>query len=154
MSYDAFAADKDSFYCYSEVRGLARAIKGPQGQWKKVVACNRELLGLQSVSLVLHKGMLLMRHAGVKDAPFIRIDKESLKLSKDGPVFKFDSDKESKLKNLDWSEQRVPRTIIEEEEKDHSEEQKTELDNKQPTRKMGSTPLCSDGEHIYALSIH
>ena len=74
MSYDAFAADKDSFYCYSEVRGLTRAIKGPQGQWKKVVACNRELRGLHSVSLVLHKDMLLMRHAGVKDAPFIRID--------------------------------------------------------------------------------
>ena len=46
LSYDAFAADKDFFFNYSEVRGLTRAIKGPLGNWKKVDAINTDCKGL------------------------------------------------------------------------------------------------------------
>ena len=63
LSYDAFAADKDFFYNYSELRGFTKARKGPLGDWKKVVAIN-PVKGLKGVSLLIYKGMLLVRHEG------------------------------------------------------------------------------------------
>ena len=61
LSYDAFAAEKNFFYNYNEFRGFTKASKGTLGDWKKVVAIN-PITGLQGVSLLVYKGMLLVRH--------------------------------------------------------------------------------------------
>ena len=79
LSYDAFAADADHFFNYSELRGLSRASKGPLGNWKKVEAINTECKGLKGVSMVVHNGKLLVRHSGIKDQPFVEYDKDTLK---------------------------------------------------------------------------
>ena len=79
MSYDAFASDKDCFYNYSELRGLTRALKGPQGNWKKVLAIKEDCKGLKGVSMVIHDGKLLLRHSGAPDQPFLLFDTDTLK---------------------------------------------------------------------------
>ena len=78
LSYDAFAADKNSFYNYSELRGLTRAEKGPLGNWRRVDSINTDCKGLRGVSMVVHDGKLLVRHSGIKDQPFIIFDKDTL----------------------------------------------------------------------------
>lgn len=62
MSYDAFASDKDYFYNYSELRGLTKAEKGRNGNWKKIVMVNQDCKNLKGVSLLSFKNMLLLRH--------------------------------------------------------------------------------------------
>ena len=78
LSYDAFAADKDYFYNYSELRGLTRASKGPLGNWKEIDAINSDCKGLKCVSMVIHQGKLLIRHEGQNDQPFVEYDKCTL----------------------------------------------------------------------------
>ena len=78
LSYDAFAADKNFFYNYSELRGLTRAEKGPLGNWRRVDAIKTDCKGLRGVSMVVHDGKLLVRHSGIKDQPFIIYDKDTL----------------------------------------------------------------------------
>lgn len=89
LSHDAFTAEKDYFYNYSELRGFTRALRGPSGEWKKVVKVNDECKGLKCVSMVIHKGDLLVRHAGLEGQPFVCYDKETLRPKTDGPKFKF-----------------------------------------------------------------
>ena len=157
LSYDAFAADKDYFYNYSALRGLTRAIKGPLGNWKHVDKINEELKGLKSVSMVVHDGKLLVRHEGLTDTPFVIFDKETLKPVEPTDETKFkhpegDSE-EDKRKKLDWSDQKMPKEDEEDEEEKKSEEEKEEEERKRPRRKMGASPLASDGKYIYALSM-
>lgn len=98
MSYDAFAADKDFFYNYSELRGLTRAVKGPLGNWKNVDAINTECKGLKGVSMVMHNGKLLVRHDGIKDVPFAVYDKQTLKpVELDDSKFKLPEGDDEKL---------------------------------------------------------
>ena len=63
MSYDAFAADENNFYYYSELRGLSRAEKGILGNWKKVAAVNQDCKHLRGVSLIVYGDLLLLRHS-------------------------------------------------------------------------------------------
>ena len=112
MSYDAFTADKDYFYNYSELRGLSKAAKGPTGGWKRIEAMNSDIKGLKGVSFVMHNGMLVMRHKGLpNDTPFVAIDKQTLKIA-DGVgsiKFKHCEDEDAKLQRLDWSDEKLPR---------------------------------------------
>ena len=149
MSYDAFTADKDFFYNYSELRGLTRAVKGKAGQWKRIDAINADCTGLKGVSMVMHDGKLLVRHSGLKDAPFIIFDKDTLKPAVNATQFKHTDDEsvEAKLQKLDWSEEKLPQ----EGEEEKAQDEDAEI--KKPCRRMGATPLASDGQHIYALSM-
>jgi hypothetical protein len=65
--WDSIVADEKHFYIYNETRGLCKAIKGRRGVLKRVVQENKEVKGMESVSMVLHQGRLLIRHAGLKD---------------------------------------------------------------------------------------
>ena len=125
LSHDAFAAEKEYFYNYSELRGFTRALRGPSGEWKKAVNVNDECKGLKCVSMVLHKGNLLVRHSGLEDQPFVCYDKETLKPCTDGPKFKFpnDSTPEKLLKRLDWSERTHLEIVTEEENTDDEQEE-------------------------------
>ena len=78
LSYDAFTADKNYFYSYSELRGFTRALKGPLGNWKQIDAIKEDCKGLKGVSMVIHNDKLLVRHDGVKDQPFVEYDKQTL----------------------------------------------------------------------------
>ena len=151
MSYDAFTSDKNFFYNYSAVRGLSRAVKGGVGQWKSVDVINTECKGLKGVSMVIHNGMLLVRHADLKDAPFVAYNKDTLKPCEIAPKFKHSEDdsEEAKLQKLDWSEEKLPR-----EDEDEEEKGEEDAEIKRPRRRIGSTPLASDGKFIYALSMH
>ena len=99
MSYDAFATDKDFFYNYSELRGITRAIKGRNGNWKSISAVNSDLKGLKGVSMVIHDGKLLLRHSGLTDEPFIILDKDTLKPAEAGATkFKHPEDESEEAK--------------------------------------------------------
>ena len=152
MSYDAFTADKDFFYNYSELRGLTRAVKGSAGQWKRIDAINADCKGLKGVSMVMHDGKLLVRHSGLKDEPFTIFDKNTLKPAENATKFKHKEDEsaKAKLQKLDWSEEKLPKED-EEDEEEKVEDEDAEI--KKPRRRMGATPLASDGQHIYALSM-
>jgi hypothetical protein len=65
--WDSIVADEKHFYIYNETRGLCKAIKGRRGVLKRVVQENKEVKGMESVSMVLHQSKLLIRHAGLKD---------------------------------------------------------------------------------------
>jgi len=147
MSYDAFAVDATHFYNYSELRGLVKATKGSAGTWKKVVGINEELKGLKGVSMVIHKDKLLVRHSGITEYPFVVFDKETLKAVEDVKYTLPAVDDETKLKRLDWSNEKLPR-----EDEEESEEEVDE--SVVPRRLMGATPLASDGDKIYALSMN
>lgn len=156
LSYDAFTADKDFFYNYSELRGLTRAVKGPLGNWKQIDKINEECKGLKGVSMVIHEGKLLVRHEGIKDHPFVIYDKDTLKPldeAPDAPKYHHPDGDDEKLKKLDWSQEKLPKTEEDDEEEKQTEEQKAEEERKRPCRRMGATPLASDGKHIYALSM-
>jgi hypothetical protein len=66
-NWDSIVADEKHYYLYNETRGLSKAIKGRRGVLKKVVMENESLKGMQSVSMLMHQGKLLIRHAGLKD---------------------------------------------------------------------------------------
>lgn len=91
-----------------------------------------------------------MRHAGIKDKPFVVFDKDTLQQTE--KVYKHPEGDEHKLKKLDWSEEKLPKEEQDEEIK-MTEEQKAEEERKRPWRKIGATPLASDGKFIYALSM-
>ena len=153
MSYDAFTADKNFFYNYSEVRGLTRAKIGLVGNWKKVEAVNTSCKGLRGVSMVIHGDQLLVRHKGLSDEPFVAFDKTTLKQD-ESIKFKHPSDDDEKLKKLDWSDLKLPKEDNDDEEEEKkSEETKAEEERQRPRRLIGATPLASDGKHIYALSM-
>ena len=101
--------------------------------------------------MVMHDGRLLVRHAGLKDQPFIVYDKDTLKPAENAPKYKHTEDEgdEAKLQKLDWSEEKLPKEEEDEEEKVVDED----AENKRPRRRMGATPLASDGKHIYAMSM-
>ena len=60
--------------------------------------------------MVIHNGKLLVRHAGLKDQPFVVYDKDSLKPIEETSEskFKHSDDDDEKLKKLDWSEEKIP----------------------------------------------
>ena len=124
LSYDAFAADKDYFYSYSEYRGLTKACKGPLGNWKAVVAVNSACKGLKCVSMVVHQGKLLVRHDGVRDVPFVEYDKDTLQPveTTDETRYKHQAGDDNKLKRLDWGDEKLPKTEEDDEEEKKSEE--------------------------------
>ena len=63
MSFDAFAADKNYFYNYSEFRGLTKASKGRLENWNKVIKVNTDCKNLKGVSLLVYRDLLLLRHS-------------------------------------------------------------------------------------------
>ena len=79
LSIDAFAADENYFYSYSEVRGLTRASKGRHGNWKGVDRANENEKGRKCVSLLHHDDKLFMRYQGQPaNVAFVQYDKDTL----------------------------------------------------------------------------
>lgn len=56
---------------------------------------------------------------------------------------------------MDWSEQKVPKECgPDDEEEKLTEEQKTAEEADRPVRRIGASPLCTDGKLIYAMSMN
>lgn len=155
MTYDAFAEDKDYIYNYNEFRGMTRATKSRTESWKEVDVLNADCKGLKCVSMVIHDGKLLVRHASLKDEPFVEFDKATMKPVEPTEETKFKhpegDDDDAKRSKLDWSDVKLAKEEDEELEK-QTEEQKAEEEKRRARRRIGATPLASDGTHIYALS--
>ena len=148
LTQDAFAASETHYFNFSEFRGMTRAIRGYFGEWKKVDMANDEQKDLKSVSMVIHKGQLLVRHEGIKEKPFVEYDKETLKPISDSDFSFFEEEKEDdrKLKKLNWSEEEIVSIPAMENSDGEEEPAQTTF------RKIDATPLASDGTYIYALS--
>ena len=78
QSHDAFATDDYFYYYYNEDRGLTKIKREKSGNWQKIEKVNEACKGWKCVSMILHRGKLLVRHSGIKNQLFIEVDRESL----------------------------------------------------------------------------
>ena len=129
MSHDAWALDETHIYNYNDSRGLVRATMSKQGKWERVIATNKNILGLKSVSLVCVGGRLLMRHCGLTEQPFIAFDCETLEELPQQEQIR--SEGEFKL---EYGVGQLSADSV------HIE------------RHMTASPLAYDGKYVYAIS--
>jgi hypothetical protein len=98
-STDSWVLEGGFFYALISGRGLVKLQTGSLGGMPgRVVAVNAEL-DKPSASLMLLKGQLYLRHADIKPAPFMIIDKETLQEVKQEPELKFEPE-EGKTRSI------------------------------------------------------
>jgi hypothetical protein len=78
------AADGNNYYTYCDVRGFAKATSNEKNEWK-IAIVNKELKELKGVTLLVHKDNLYIRHSGMTEEPFRRVNKAEMTIDTDDP---------------------------------------------------------------------
>ena len=128
---DQLATDGDFWYIHSSVRGLSKASKAPITGKFDCIYINSEFKSNKEFSILCHDSMLLVRHDGRTDVPFIELDKDTLKPITEARPFTSENDLLSWTPHEDFSS-----------------------NDKLGTRAMRHAQFHSDGEYIYCLVRH
>ena len=75
---DQWVTDGQFHYTYNRVRGLWKGARNQEGKWVGATKVNPNLAGMKELSLLVHQGRLLIRHADYPDMPFMEYDPEIL----------------------------------------------------------------------------
>jgi len=135
---DSWIQDGDHFIGLTSSLGLVKISSGSDGSMPgKIVAMNSSLKPSMH-SMMLFKGKIYLRHEDIKPAPFVNINRYSLQVEKLDPELKFD---EEESKDDKEKTEPKPETIQWLEE------------DKKTGRALGYTPLITDGNMLYVISL-
>jgi len=127
-STDSWVLDGGYFFALVEGRGLVKLATGSHGGMPgRIMARNSELDKAKG-SLMLLDGKLYFRHEGIKPAPFVLVDRDTLEEVKMDPELKFEP-KEGQIQSLQWAEE-----------------------NEETKRSLTYTPLVTDGTYVYVIA--
>ena len=127
-STDSWVLDGEYFFALVEDRGLVKLSTGSHGGMPgRIMARNSELSSDRG-SLMLLDGKLYFRHPGIKPAPFVLIDRDTLEEVKLDEELKFEP-KEGQIQSLQWAEE-----------------------HEETKRSLAYTPLVTDGTYVYVIA--
>jgi len=131
-SHDKMAGDGSNYFTYCDARGFSRATSNETNEWK-IAKVNQELKELKGVSLLVHKDQLYIRHSGMTEEPFRKVDRTEMTINTEDPPIVAAADETPRFR---WTT-------------DENVEE-TEAGK----RWMGVAPMASDGRYIYTLVMY
>lgn len=128
IDQDTWIVDGDHIYLLNEDKGLFKLSVGTQGKMAgKIEAFNADF-AKSDASMMLFNDQLYIRHKDLAPAPFVIVDKNTLKEIKQEPELKFEP-KEGDHHSIQWKE------------KDET-----------TGRSLTYSPMICDGQYLYLIS--